>query len=320
MGDHDSLFKRAFSVPAHAAGELRSVLPPAITDRLDLDALALVPATFIDAEMGHRHADLLFTAPFEGRRCYVYLLFEHQSAPDPLMPWRVLTYQQRIWASVLRAEPERTTLPPIITVVVHHGPDGWQAPRTFHAMIEGLDGLPELERHVPDFELIVDDLCAVEDEDLQRRPLAPFPKLTLWLLRDGRDVERLLDHLAAWAATLERLARDDPQREDTLVVLRYILRVAGPTPYEHLRQRVTDVAPTFEEVMASAEQYFIEQGIEKGIEKGTRRTILRLLRTRFGPLEPAIEARVEAASSDDLDRWTERIIVAKTLDDVFAPA
>jgi predicted transposase YdaD len=62
MGDHDGLFKRAFSVPAHAAGELRSVLPEALTNRLDLSTLKLETASFVDAEMEHRHADLLFSA------------------------------------------------------------------------------------------------------------------------------------------------------------------------------------------------------------------------------------------------------------------
>src|SRR5688572_22478854 len=106
MGDHDSLFKRAFSVPAHAAGELRSVLPEALTKELDLSTLKLEPASFVDEEMKHRHADLLFSASIAERPGFVYLLFEHQEKPDDVMPWRVLTYQQRIWAALLREEPQ----------------------------------------------------------------------------------------------------------------------------------------------------------------------------------------------------------------------
>jgi predicted transposase YdaD len=68
MGDHDTLFKRAFGVPEHAAGELRSVLPAAVVDRLDLDSLELLPTSFVDQEMVHRHADLLFRAPLAGIR------------------------------------------------------------------------------------------------------------------------------------------------------------------------------------------------------------------------------------------------------------
>jgi hypothetical protein len=317
MGDHDSLFKRAFSVPAHAAGEIRSVVRAAIAERLDLDALALVPASFVDAEMEHRHADLLFSVPLAGRPAYVYFLFEHQSEPDALMPWRVLTYQQRIWASVLRGEPERRTFPPIIPIVVHHGASGWTAPTRFHALVEGVDALAELGSFIPNFELLIDDLAVVDDASLQQRPLGSFPKVTLWLLRDGRTADALVEHVAAWATELERLVQEDPRGEDVRVVLRYISRVAGKATYEPLRQRVADVAPNFEEAMASAEQHFIEMGIEKGIEKGIRLTLTRQLRARFGALDASAETRIAEATSDELDLWTERLLVAQRIDDVF---
>ena len=111
MGDHDTFFKHVFSAPEHAAGELRSVLPAAVTERMDLEALELVPASFIDEEMQHRHADLLFRAPVDGKAAYVYFLFEHQSEPDPLMPFRILTYMQRIWGRVLKLWSTSMTRP-----------------------------------------------------------------------------------------------------------------------------------------------------------------------------------------------------------------
>ena len=53
MGHHDTFFKRAFSVPEHAAAEIRSVLPPIVTSRMDLKTLRLLPASFVDSEMAH---------------------------------------------------------------------------------------------------------------------------------------------------------------------------------------------------------------------------------------------------------------------------
>jgi len=108
-------------VGLHAAGELRSVLPEAPARRLDLSTLKLEPASFVDAEMAHCHADLLFSASIAGRPSYIIFLFEHQSEPDDPMPWRLLTYQYRIWTAVLREEPKRKTLPPILTLVAPRG-------------------------------------------------------------------------------------------------------------------------------------------------------------------------------------------------------
>ena len=105
MGEHDSFFKRIFSNPAYAAGELASVLPPKVVGRLDLTSLVLMPGSFVDESLSQRHTDLLFRVPVRRRRrrgrsryVYVYVLFEHLSGPTSLLPFRLLQYMERIWA------------------------------------------------------------------------------------------------------------------------------------------------------------------------------------------------------------------------------
>lgn len=47
---HDALFKHTFSQPEHAAGELRSALPPSIVGHIDFDTLTHEPSTFVRQE------------------------------------------------------------------------------------------------------------------------------------------------------------------------------------------------------------------------------------------------------------------------------
>ncbi|MBM4063193.1 MAG: DUF4351 domain-containing protein, partial [Planctomycetes bacterium] len=73
-----------------------------------------------------------------------------------------------------------------------------------------------------------------------------------------------------------------------------------------------------------------EEGVEKGREEGRYEgqargqaegraaVLLRLLGKRFGVLPAEVEARVRAAAVDTLDLWAERVLDAKSLDDVFA--
>jgi len=65
----------------------------------------------------------------------------------------------------------------------------------------------------------------------------------------------------------------------------------------------------------------LEQGREQGLEQGRRleaRTVLeRLLQRRFGPIPPDATARLENGSLDDLEQWTDRVLDARTLDEVF---
>jgi len=326
MGDHDTLFKRAFSVPQHAAGLIRTMLPAAVVARMDVNALELLPASFVDAEMAERHADLLFRAPIDGRPAYVYILIEHQSAPDALMPFRGMTYIQRIWASVLRNEPERRTLPIVVPVIIHHGRTGWTGPRTLHEMVDGLEDVPELAPLVPNLELLIDDLVEADDAALLSRPLDPFPKVALWVLRDARTVEALFESLRAWGKELERLVAVDRDPQDIQAILRYILRVAGDTSFETVRQRFIEVTPAIEAAMASPAEQLIQQGLEQGLQKGrqegleqgNRKTLARLLRLRFGALGSEAEARIEEASGQDVERWLDRVVTAGSLEAVFA--
>ena len=47
-------------------------------------------------------------------------------------------------------------------------------------------------------------------------------------------------------------------------------------------------------------------------------TVLRLLARRFGTLPQSIADRVHAATLAELDLWTDRILDAKNIDEVFA--
>ena len=56
---------------------------------------------------------------------------------------------------------------------------------------------------------------------------------------------------------------------------------------------------------------------EEGLQEGEARLLLRLLRLKFGPLEPEIEERVGSADADRLLEWGERVLTAGSLEDVF---
>lgn len=108
-GAHDAVFRRILGDPAHAAAELRAVLPAALVERLDLDRLARVSASFVDASLRWRHSDLLFTVGLDGGEAFVYVLVEHQSGTDPLTPSRRL-------ASICRVSGSFSMIWPVWTI------------------------------------------------------------------------------------------------------------------------------------------------------------------------------------------------------------
>lgn len=61
------------------------------------------------------------------------------------------------------------------------------------------------------------------------------------------------------------------------------------------------------------------EGEAKGRAEGRAETVLKLMGLRFGTIPPEAEARVRAASLEELDSFTERVLVAASLAEVLTP-
>src|SRR5262245_15448969 len=126
---HDSLFKYTFSQLPVAREQLRSQLPEEIARLIVWETLSLEPGSFVDQELAALHTDLLFEAKLSGKgSIYLYLLFEHQSTPEPLMPLRLLRYMLRIWARWLEKNNNALPLPFLVPMVLYNGERAWTVP------------------------------------------------------------------------------------------------------------------------------------------------------------------------------------------------
>jgi predicted transposase YdaD len=289
-----------------------------VLEVVDLDSLALVESPdAVDRWLKQRFLDALFTASFRGVPGYIWFLVEHQSEPDRFMVLRVLEYLVRSWVELRRLEPARTTLPPVVCVIVHHGEQGWNAPTRLQELIDGIDRVPELAPLVPDFEILVDDLVKQPDEALKRRPLPLFPKVVLWVLRDARTIQRFYEHLVAWAEELARLSLESP--EDAATVSRYILKVAGDEPFENLQKRIIEVAPAMEQPMATAAEQLIQEGARKGKAEGKAEDILAIFETRRIAISAQQRARIlDCKDVIELDRWLRKAVTAESVAELFS--
>ena len=111
------------------------------------------------------------------------------------------------------------------------------------------------------------------------------------------------------------LAAAAPGGSEALVLIwRYILVTNGQAAPEVLVAQLLDVVGVehTEEIMTAGEQL-----IERGRKDALERSVLRLLRTRFGALPDAAARRIRAADSARLDAWLDRVLTAATLDDVL---
>jgi predicted transposase/invertase (TIGR01784 family) len=329
---HDALAKRTYSNPSEVAELLRAVLPPELLRHLDLSTLRLAPGSFVDEALRSAYSDLLFTVEFDGRPALIYLLFEHLSTVDGLVPLRLLRYLVNILEKhVADAAGKKSPLPLplVIPVVLHHSDKGWTGPTRLGDLFDPqVLANPALRPFIPDFGFCLDDISHISDQQLRQRSLSAASTLTLWALRDARNAGRILDTLEHFADLMARLQTDPGGRSALALVLRYILLVAE-IPADVIVQRLTTLAPgTKEDIMTPAEQW-IAQGEARGVEKGRAEgrvegrveglaeMFLRQLSLRFGKVPDSTAERIRRASETELMRWGERVLTARALDEVL---
>lgn len=329
---HDALFKAAFEQPEHAAALLRESFDQSISEAIDWKTIAPYPGSFIDPNLADFHSDLLFTVQLNGSQALLYVLLEHQSTEHAYMPLRMLHYMTLVWLRYCKEHDP--PMPVLLSLLITHAPGGWNGPRTFTELLEPDPAtIPGLAPLVPSFSLTLLDLAHVTNEQLKGSALDAFQQLAIWLLRDARNAAAFLDHLPSWKATFRQAYRTPHGMEALRQLVSYICIVCGALQRDEFLAKIRNVLPEAEPIFMTIAEQYIQEGLEKGraegraagLEEGRaehlanlRATLRKLLSLKFGPPSPEVEARIAAASVEELDRYIERVVFATDLAAVFA--
>ncbi len=319
---HDRLFKGIFSSTHHARGVLRTALPKKLIRHMDFRTLRVIDGTFVHESLRMHHSDLLFSVRVAKHNIRLYLLFEHQSGPSPLMAYRLLRYMTAVWDRYLEEHENATTLPVIVPVVLHHGNDKpWTCSKTLEALYElPADILPAFEPFLPRFEFSLDDLSAHTDAELRDRAIGAIPMLALWMLKHARQYDQgdgILDAIREIKDMMIAAYHARTGVHALAMLMRYTLEVTDVEPQTFARFLETDIDPHIREVFMTGAERLIQQGLEQGLEQGQRQLVSKLLRLRFGTLPDHVATRIAHADVAHLSLWAERILTAATIADVF---
>ncbi|MDX1588439.1 MAG: DUF4351 domain-containing protein [Oleiphilaceae bacterium] len=136
------------------------------------------------------------------------------------------------------------------------------------------------------------------------RKVDAYAQATRGLIQLEPDVERQLkyiDFIDIYSALDDNAMRTYqeryPQETQTMIGLRERLLAEG-------EQR--------------GEQKGEKRGEKRGEQKGVRKTLIKLLTRRFGPLDNDTSERIQQASPEEVELWLERILDARSLEDVFS--
>ncbi len=319
---HDSGYKYLFS-HAELVQELLEVFaPPGVSDLLDYSTLRLESGNYVTPAMKPRSDDVVWSVELQGERIYLYILLEFQSTQDPTMPARMLQYVAALYDHLLRSKAAGALegLPPVLPIVLYNGDARWEQSTELYDLIRTHPQV--LKAFQPRLRFWLLDEGAFEPTQLEemRRVVA-----AIFRFEHTPDVEaakRAIRNLSAAVALSPFKQRIDR------VVMRWIkYRLQSKMPgltlpeAEELLEGTTMLETNIDrwkaQAVAEGLQQGVLQGVQQGMQQGEGVLLLRLLTRRFGVLPEWVKPRLVQANTESLEAWGDRVLDAKSLEEVF---
>ena len=255
---HDAFFRFAFKRPEVAVQHFRTHLPEGIARAVVWETLETRPGTYVEPELRQLHSDVLYRVRLRGGgRLCLYVLFEHQSKPNALMPLRLLRYMLNIWAEWVQQETPPLPLPFIVPMVLYHGDRRWNVPTQFQHLFYKRHR-NHLDPFLPDFHHRLQDLSQVSDEALQGEALW---RLVMLAFKHANH-DDLWERFPAWVEAMAQVLQQPPDGLSAIeALLRYVVKVTPNAPpqdiFRLLREGLNK--PTEEILMGWAAQRQLER-------------------------------------------------------------
>ncbi|WP_051228310.1 Rpn family recombination-promoting nuclease/putative transposase [Oceanospirillum beijerinckii] len=339
---HDNSYKLLFSHPEMVSDLLTGYIKEPWVEQLDLSTLETVSGSYTSDDLRDREDDIIWRVRWKSSVetskisqaeqkqsnegwLYIYLLLEFQSSVDRYMPLRL-----NIYSSLLMDDLRKTKrltpngkLPPVFPLVLYNGERNWTAPLELNELIENVPG--GLHLYQPHFRYCLLDEKHYQDESLPEVKNLVSALFALENSRTPADMQRILTALIEW---LKQPEQTGLRRNFTLWLKRVLLpaRVPG-VQFEQIHNLHEVHSMLAERVKTWTEEWKqegIQQGVQEGIEQEREQerqrkavTVQKLLTRRFGLLSEENIQRLNQATAEELDQWTEAIFDIESLEEVF---
>jgi hypothetical protein len=146
--------------------------------------------------------------------------------------------------------------------------------------------------------------------------LTPPARMTLVVLKIAPGNPGMAEELWEWMDDLLALTKRHDGKERLGGLFTYSLG-ASKAPLETLRPIVARLGRTAEEAFMTTAQDLHDEGRVEGRVEGVASVLVRLLTRKFGPLPESAQVAIRAASLEQLEAWTDRVLGATSLDEVL---
>lgn len=305
---HDKTFKAAISDVRVAREFFEQHLPEGVLALVDLTTLKLSSNTYIDKDLRAFSSDVLFEVNTKNQdKAYLYLLVEHQSSVDPLMPFRLFNYKTRIWSDFLK-QSDAKILPLIFSLVFYHGREPYNGSRKLADLIQGPRDIVESSLFDP-FQIV--DTHDISDEALRERRWSGIMEFMFKHVY-AREIAPMILPLIEM---LKKIEKEEGADNLVYTLLKYWLIAAesakGSKAFIDAVQEGISI-PIRSKFMTMSEQL-----IQQGVQQGEAYMLTSLLKAKFKVLPEEYLEKINRADANTLNRWGINFINAQSLDEIF---
>jgi len=271
----------------------------------------------VSEKLAEYYSDLLYHVKFTGNRLgLIYFLFEHKSYPDIFTNLQLLGYLSENWQLIRKQFPNAKKLPLIIPIIVYHGKPKGKAIR----LVDLIDlPHPDLACYVPTFDTAFYDFSPEADEAIKGDI---YLKMFLLCLR-AKNIPQSREIFIQILLLLAQMPDDSTSMHWIKFIFRYLslnMDIEKGVVHDLVKENV----PRDKEgkIMTIAEQWKQEgrtEGLFEGRVEGRQAILQRLVTKRFGKniLNSHFQERLHKATPEQLDLWAEKLLDAKSIDEVF---
>jgi hypothetical protein len=297
---------------------------------IDFELMKPTSTSFVTRDYRHVETDIVLVAPLRhpGKKraqpgVFIYVLIEHQSEPDELMPLRALDYVVQIYKSQLRdwlqqqGSPRKVRLLPVLAVVFYTGTRTWESVGPFSGLVE-LSAV--FGQRIPALEPLFINVGALDPARVEAEGGFFGQVLRLVVRRRVRlrDFRGLLHEVVQ---RLEGMPEGERMRWRELLsylhALVYHERQPPERPGLNALIETSALTEAHRREIATMRKTIADELKEEGGIETARRILLLQLRERFGEVPAETRALIETTSDmERLEDWARQLLNARTLKEV----
>ncbi|MFO7802992.1 MAG: Rpn family recombination-promoting nuclease/putative transposase [Desulfovermiculus sp.] len=292
---HEGLFHKVFRNPDNTKYFLQQHLSPDIQRSIDLDSLRLENVSYVDDNLKKHFADLVFSLMLRGEEfpsARVYLLFEHKSAPAPLVGMQILRYMALQWKDLYDQKLIVGKLPPILPIVIYQGQDRWKPRISFHDLVE----MPSdsFKAYIPDFAFAFFSVRGLDAQKVQENVILRFYVEMIKSL-DSPQIKEMLPRLVQ--GFVQALG-SHTATEYIEIFFKYLTKASGVLEKHDFQRALSYLPEGGERVMNTLADQWMEQGERNGLTKGRKQeaqdNLIAVAQEKFGALHPEVIKQIRS--------------------------